>query len=97
MQDPLNDGWFNYLTNFAALLQKKEDKMPNGRGRGQGRGGSRGMGRGGGGRGMGPGGRGLGPGGNCVCPNCGTKVPHQVGVSCMQMKCPNCGTPMVRE
>ena len=69
--------------------------MPNGKGRGQGRGmgGGRGMGRG---RGMG-GGRGAGPGGNCICPNCGQRVPHQAGVPCVQIKCPNCGTPMVRE
>ncbi len=57
--------------------------MPNGKGEGQG-------------RGMG-GGRGLGPDGNCVCPNCGTKVAHQRGIPCVEVKCPNCGTPMVRE
>lgn len=50
----------------------------------------------GGGRGMG-GGMGKGPGGHCVCPNCGTKVPHERGVPCFQVKCPNCGTYMVRE
>ena len=40
---------------------------------------------------------GAGPGGNCVCPNCGEKVPHQQGVKCTRVKCPNCGKPMIRE
>lgn len=40
---------------------------------------------------------GSGPGGQCVCPSCGAKVPHQVGVPCNQSKCPKCGTPMVRQ
>ena len=42
------------------------------------------------------GGFGLGPGGECVCPNCGTKVPHQRGVPCYTLKCPKCGSPMTR-
>jgi hypothetical protein len=69
----------------------------------QGSGGVGGMGRGrglgmggGGGRGMG-GGQARGPNGYCVCPNCSTKVPHQRGVPCFQVKCPKCGTLMVRE
>jgi predicted amidophosphoribosyltransferase len=40
---------------------------------------------------------GIGPGGNCVCPNCGEKVPHQRGTPCYSMSCPKCGTKMVRE
>lgn len=75
-----------------------------GRGQGPGSGGGRGAGRGSGrgskngGRGMGRGsGYGLGPGGNCVCPECGHKVPHQRGVPCYEMKCPNCGGQMVHE
>jgi len=62
---------------------------------GQGRGGGRGMGQGRG-RGRGGGGYGLGPGGECVCPNCGYKGPHQVGVPCYNQKCPKCGTMMTR-
>ena len=48
------------------------------------------------GRGRG-GGRGLGPGGECVCPKCGTTVPHQAGQPCYQMSCPKCGTRMIRK
>ena len=61
-----------------------------GRGGGAGRGGGRGPGRMGG-----P--KAAGPGGNCVCPNCGHKVPHRVGQPCYQMTCPKCGTKMTRE
>ena len=42
------------------------------------------------------GGFGLGPGGECVCPNCGTKIPHQRGIPCFRQMCPKCGTPMTR-
>jgi hypothetical protein len=35
--------------------------------------------------------------GNCICPGCGTKVPHQAGVACYNEKCPRCGNGMVRE
>lgn len=42
------------------------------------------------------GGRGLGPAGECVCPNCGTKTPHEIGIPCYKMKCPSCGTQMIR-
>ena len=65
--------------------------------RGAGRGGGRGLGRGGGRGRMGGTKPGTGPGGYCICPNCGHKVPHQVGVPCYQMSCPKCGTRMVRE
>ncbi len=58
---------------------------------GRGRGGD--LGRGGMGR---RGGSGAGPGGECVCPQCGARVPHQPGVPCTQVRCPQCGTPMIR-
>jgi predicted DNA-binding protein (UPF0251 family) len=54
----------------------------------------RGLGRGSQGR---MGGRAAaGPGGSCVCPKCGYKAPHQVGVPCYKAKCPKCGTLMTR-
>jgi len=40
---------------------------------------------------------GAGPGGNCVCPNCGAKVPHTVNQPCNEIDCPKCGTKMTRE
>jgi len=64
-------------------------------GMGMGRGG--GMGRGaGGGRGR-MGGFGAGPSGFCVCPNCGYRVPHTVGMPCFRQICPKCGSRMIRE
>lgn len=62
-----------------------------GRGRGQGGGGGRGGGRGGGNK------PGSGPDGNCICPQCGHKVSHQVGQRCMDINCQKCGARMVRE
>lgn len=47
-----------------------------------------------GGRGRG---RGLGPGGECVCPVCGTSVPHQAGQPCYQVTCPKCGARTIRK
>jgi DNA-directed RNA polymerase subunit RPC12/RpoP len=64
--------------------------MGRGGGQGGGRGGGRGPGR------MG-GSKAAGPGGNCVCPNCGHKVSHQVGKPCYEVQCPKCGTNMTRE
>jgi Na+-translocating ferredoxin:NAD+ oxidoreductase subunit B len=60
-----------------------------------GRGSGSGSGSGGGGRGGGnrPG---SGPDGACACPQCGHRVPHQVGVPCYSVKCPKCGATMVR-
>jgi len=49
-----------------------------------------------GGQGRQPRGFGLGPGGECVCPDCGTKAPHQRGVPCYEHKCPKCGQAMTR-
>ncbi|MGB9722254.1 MAG: hypothetical protein ACPL28_12340 [bacterium] len=38
-----------------------------------------------------------GPSGYCVCPSCGTVVPHKRGVPCYQMVCPKCGTRLRRQ
>jgi len=73
-------------------------KMPRGDGAGpfgQGPGTGRGMGCGGGRRRMRR--KGLGLVGYCVCPNCGKRLPHQVGVPCSSINCPACGARMVRE
>ena len=40
---------------------------------------------------------GAGPGGYCICPSCGTKIPHKIGSPCFDISCPKCGTKMVRE
>ena len=42
------------------------------------------------------GGFGLGPGGECVCPQCGTRIPHQRGAPCYEHRCPKCGQAMTR-
>jgi len=60
------------------------------------RGSGLGIGQGGTGRGRMGGPKAAGPGGNCVCPNCNTRAPHQIGVPCMNQKCPKCGTRMIR-
>jgi len=73
--------------------------MPRGDGtgpRGQGPGTGRGTGQGGGGRGR-SGGFAAGPGGNCICPNCGERLAHQIGTPCFERKCPKCGATMTRE
>ena len=35
--------------------------------------------------------------GNCICPKCGTTVPHVRGTACYTIPCPKCGTLMVGE
>jgi ribosomal protein S26 len=61
--------------------------MGSGSGRGTGSGGGRGRNRGGA----------YGPGGYCLCVKCGTKIEHDRGLKCTEIKCPNCGHTMVRE
>lgn len=40
---------------------------------------------------------GAGPAGECVCPECGTLVPHEAGIPCSFNQCPKCGAKMVRK
>ena len=72
--------------------------MPRGDGTGPtGQGPGTGKGMGGCGRGRMGGNRpGAGPGDNCLCPNCGTKVPHKQGEPCFNMVCPKCESQMMR-
>jgi hypothetical protein len=65
--------------------------------KGQGPGTGRGIGRGGGRSGGQGGGFGAGPGGNCVCPSCGERAVHQLGIPCYKQRCPKCGAAMTRE
>ncbi len=65
-------------------------------GHGYGRGGY-GRGRGGN-RGYGPGqGMGAGSGGDCICPDCGKRIPHTPGFPCSEEICPSCGAMMIRD
>ncbi len=70
-----------------------------GRGTGRGHGGGDRGGGAGRGQGQGPGrmgGTAAGPGGDCVCPACGHREPHIVGVPCTSRTCPKCGATMIR-
>ena len=68
--------------------------MPFGFGKGRRGGWGRGRGFRGG---KGPGGRQSGPPANCICPNCGLIIPHQLGLPCFQTRCPKCNLPMTRQ
>jgi hypothetical protein len=75
--------------------------MPRGDGMGppwgSGPGTGRGSGRRTGGAGRMGGNRpGAGPSGECICPNCGHRLPHQVGTPCYNLNCPQCGAKMAR-
>jgi uncharacterized membrane protein YgcG len=90
--------WMDQGSNVMSL-EERNQTMPGGRGQGKGKcagtGGGGSQGRGGG---AGKGGNmGIGAGGFCVCSQCGTKVPHEQGIPCTQVKCSQCGAPMVRE
>jgi hypothetical protein len=61
---------------------RRGDQGDQGQGRGLGRMGGR---------------KAAGPSGNCICPNCGHKVPHKRGQPCYDVTCPKCGTQMTRE
>ena len=53
--------------------------------------GAGGLGRGGGDK------PGSGPGGDCICPGCGYRMPHVVGLRCVDASCPNCGQRLIKE
>jgi hypothetical protein len=40
---------------------------------------------------------GIGWEGYCICPQCGEKTSHQLGIPCINIRCINCGTHMMRE
>lgn len=42
-------------------------------------------------------GEGMGSVGVCICPGCGYKTPHRLGVLCREEKCPKCGLLLIRE
>lgn len=76
----------------------QEEYLMNGRRRGGvGPGGGQGQGRGGQGRGRMGGPLAGGAGGACLCPKCGHREAHELGMPCVQKQCPKCGTAMTRE
>jgi len=76
----------------------REEIIMNGRRRGgAGQDGGKRQGLGGQGRGRMGGPLAGGAGGTCLCPKCGHREPHKLGVPCVQKQCPKCGTAMTRE
>jgi predicted amidophosphoribosyltransferase len=39
----------------------------------------------------------MGVAGKCICPKCGSKISHSMGVPCQDQQCPQCGAKMLRE
>jgi predicted Fe-Mo cluster-binding NifX family protein len=78
-------------------INQEEYFMKGTRRGGMGSGGGQRQGRGGQGRGRMGGPLAGGAGGACLCPKCGHREPHELGVPCVQKQCPKCGTAMTRE
>jgi predicted Fe-Mo cluster-binding NifX family protein len=98
-------GQFQRRLGGRPEINDKEGRTMRGRGRG-GAGGGAGRGAGGGrgsgrrpGQGAGRmgGARQAGPVGECVCPQCGHREAHELGIPCIQKVCPKCGTALTRE
>ncbi|MBD3361621.1 DUF134 domain-containing protein [Candidatus Woesearchaeota archaeon] len=73
---------------YKMVAKKRRAGAGPGRGLRRGRGSGAGRGR--------MGGKAEGPGGACVCPKCGRRVAHQVGIPCYEKKCPVCNVRMAR-
>ncbi len=73
-------------------MPRNDGTGPAAQGAGRGRGMGQGAGRG---RMGGPSAAGIG--GVCVCPKCGTTVPHLRGGPCSGVSCPKCSTKMTRK
>lgn len=83
------------ISNYKKTKREKNTKEVRALSqRGQRGGGRRGQS---GSRGMMGGPKSVGPSGQCICPNCNTIIPHQVGIPCYNQMCPNCGTKMTRK